>query len=244
MTAKNDHLNQKYVDGLVATAIRSSVIADNDVKMALAFSIKMAASEVGRFEPLNRLFQGVPNGMAENIRQFFVNMVRHTGITVKGENGQERKVGFFKFSAKDRAFSHPKAKTDETKAHREIIDAMSIEDLMAFVLGPEKRETVEQKLEKDLEDFEQAIARTVKRFFNEGVITQAMVDRFNGLLTESQRVDVAQLQKAEDEKIARALKTLQNAGHVVRLDDKKVSEPVNVNRAPEPHGTIAQAKAG
>lgn len=209
MTQKNDFRNQKFVSGLVATAIKSAMTAEQDVKIALANCIKMAAdNNVGRFNEMNKLWTDVPNGMRENIRLWFVNLIRETGVTVTGENGKERLVGFFKFN-KEKLWHHPEQKTDVTKEHRAKIEAMSIEDLMEIPLGPVSRDTVEEQAEKGLEDFEAAISRILKTYTANNVLTPAMVERFNGLLSETKRVDIKAIEAAKKKQVENAMKVLE-----------------------------------
>lgn len=206
MAKKNDFRNQGYVTELVANAITKSSDAEQAVKLALANCVKMAAdSNLGRFNSLNELWNGVPNGMRESIRLWFVNLLNVTGVEVIAENGNSRRVSFYRFT-KEKLWHHPETKTDETRAHRAKIEAMSVEELMEIPLGPVKRETTDRKTEKDFEGFEKAISRTIKSFFEAGAISETTVARFNSLLSEASHVNPSSIRDEQQKRLEQAEK--------------------------------------
>lgn len=215
---KNSITDQKTVNSLVSKAIKSDKENEISVKTALIHALKLAASNVGRFEAFNDLFNGVSAGTAENIRMYMVNLLRETGIEVTNENGQTRKTGFFRFN-KTKGWHHPADKPDAYVQHRKVIDEMPVEAMMKIHLG-RTREEVERNAEFSLSDFEDRISRAIKFGLQNNLINSATADRFNGLISEAKRIKPEEI----DAENARKLENLQKQAARFGLDLVKTND--------------------
>lgn len=96
MEKNNAATAEKHVNGLVDTAIKSSLNHAKVLLLATVASVLFAA-EHGQCGPLTRLHKEVSGADAEGIRIFIVNMGERYGVTVTGADGTDRKVTFLKF---------------------------------------------------------------------------------------------------------------------------------------------------
>ena len=204
-------INQKQVSVLVQNAIKSDLNNENTVKEALAYAIKLAAGEIGRFEELNDLWKGVSAGTMENIRQYMINLLRKTGVSYVAENGKTRVIGFFKFN-RAKLWHHLEEKGENYRLHRDKINAMTIEELMAIPLGREKAETEKQAETVGLEAFELRIARAIKFGLENDLINTATANEFNKLINAASRVDPAALEAEKTRKLMAMQKAAEKAG--------------------------------
>lgn len=221
----NSIVNQSEVNKLVANAIKHDLLNETVVKTALIHAIKLAASEIGRFDALNDLWKGVSAGTMENIRMYMVNLLRETGIEYMADNGKIRKVGFYNFN-KTKLWNHPDAKTESYKQHRAIIDAMPIDDMMKIELGRVKTKVESDASEIGLVDFELRIARAIKYGLDNNLINSATANRFNDLIGEASRVDPEAIAKEAMQKIENMQKQAAKAGFIL----VKSGEPATINK--------------
>lgn len=226
---KFDLTSQKAVETVVDDAIKADLGNAKSVARAVAIALLHAAGEAGRFEPFNRLFNGVSVGTMGAIRLYMGNLTKLTGIETVNENGQKIFVRFFNYS-QSKGFFHPPVKTDEMKAHRAKIAEMSVEKLCEIPLGAMSAQNERRQMEYDLTAFEDKISKAIKFGLTNDIISTASAEQFNKLLSASMRVDpkvlVEEKQKREAEFDALAAKR----GYVRIQDNKPETTPGKVEK--------------
>lgn len=225
---------QKELMAIVNSAIKSSNTHGASLKTAVAKCFLFAASQVGRFDPLNALMKGVTRGDREAIRQFAMNLMRHHGIKETAENGKERFQSFFTYSGQKMEFAH--AKHQNAKAAREIIDDLDVSDLEKIILGKEETDKSDVESVYTFANFEDALSRLIKKALVAGVINDDTAETLNSEISASKRVNraniLAEAEKAESE----LAKRLEKA----KADRARLSDKMETGEKPVPDEKAAR----
>lgn len=198
---------EKHVNGLVDGAIKSSINHGKLLLLATVASVLFAAQH-GQCGPLTRLHKEVTGSDAEGIRIFIVNMVDKYGISVTGQDGQDRKVTFLKFK-KGEGFSLNVGQNENTdkaiKAMKATVIKAGEEELSKLPMAKMDREsamadafdtvkTVKRTIMTLARNGDAAMAREINRLLGNQGYTIGEIDA-----TAKQNDPLAKLSKLKDQ---------------------------------------------
>lgn len=128
LSANNVETERKYVDGLVAAAIKSSV-AHHKEKLVPAVQASFLFMTVhGQVGPMNKLYLEVNKGDQEAIRFFGANVLKTFAEKFTTADGKSKVASFFSYKQKEGFKLEPLSEmengTDDQKKHAELAKAM------------------------------------------------------------------------------------------------------------------------
>lgn len=128
VSSNNVETERKYVDGLVAAAIKSSIAHHKEKLVPAVQAAFMFMTVHGQIGPMNKLYLEVNKGDQEAIRFFGANVVKHFAEKFTTSEGNSKVASFFKYK-KDEGFKlEPLAEmdggNDDQKKHAQLARVM------------------------------------------------------------------------------------------------------------------------
>lgn len=159
----------KRVNGLVEAYGKSVKDHTKAFTDALVASVSFMAI-TGQNDPLNRMYALANGPDKEGMRIYLKNLIEGHGYKVIGDDGKERRVPFFSFSATDKVFKI--AKSENAKKTREIIAEMPESELAKISIGKPDRVAADDMA--NTFDEMQVIKNTIKRLARNGAKASAL----------------------------------------------------------------------
>jgi hypothetical protein len=219
------NITQKRVETLVATAIKSSKDHYKILHEAVVIAIQFAA-QVGRTEPLSKLFNGISQADRESLRLYRVNLAASDfGAVIVTDEGKERRFDFLNYDKEAKAFTIAKANGERGEAIKACRDAVSKADekeLLSISMEAPNRDDADRQ--NNAFDLWGAIANLIQRAAREGW-SKTDLNALNRMIPDAEkRVDVEKAANAAKAQLEKAEKRVKDMRERLEKQEAKAKE--------------------